>query len=429
MEPAAGSHWWSRSRSKSQLGAEAGPVPPTGAKPGPEGKSSRPGTKSSFLSSLKGALSRTPSAAPYSGDLAPGAVPISGGKGQQGPYSGSLSASQLGNSCSSLPMLPSPSASSPQSFVQTPPRWALSATSFDYGGASPQSPPSISRASPGPASAASRKPAAPETPRPQAEPETTLLAIGAGALPAGMDRPAWCLEDYEITQLISQRKVRPRGLKPGRGGALLRRTAKCPSLANLRPCRPAPLQNSFVYKALCRLSGLEVALKVCQLPQLSLMQAAQLRREVALQSRLYHRHIIRLYGAFQQGDAVCLVQELADGVRAIKPVSSPACAPQRAWGPMAGAAVAAPWGLGCWGGAFVPARATSGDDAPLRFRPFQPAAADRGALLPLAAQGDMYAALLKEPGSRMSERRAAEAVVRPLMRALDYMHSMCMAHR
>ncbi len=37
--------------------------------------------------------------------------------------------------------------------------------------------------------------------------------------------------------------------------------------------------------------------------------------------------------------------------------------------------------------------------------------------------------LLKEPGSRMSERRTGEAVVRPLLRALDYMHGLGIAHR
>lgn len=69
-----------------------------------------------------------------------------------------------------------------------------------------------------------------------------------------------------------------------------------------------------VYCALHRKSGQPVALKVMSITELLLQKLEKnLRREVELQSELFHPNISRLYGAFADGSNVYLVMEFAAG--------------------------------------------------------------------------------------------------------------------
>jgi len=75
----------------------------------------------------------------------------------------------------------------------------------------------------------------------------------------------------------------------------------------------------MVYAARHKPTGLKVALKV--LFKKALQDAdcvLQLRREVEVQSRLSHPHILRLFGTFHDKNKVYLVLEFADGGEVFK---------------------------------------------------------------------------------------------------------------
>jgi serine/threonine protein kinase len=78
-----------------------------------------------------------------------------------------------------------------------------------------------------------------------------------------------------------------------------------------------------VYAAKHRPSGLKVALKV--LFKKALQDAdcvTQLQREVQVQSRLSHPHILRLFGTFHDKTKVYLVLEFAEGGEVFKRLQS-----------------------------------------------------------------------------------------------------------
>ncbi|GLI68352.1 hypothetical protein VaNZ11_012754 [Volvox africanus] len=105
-------------------------------------------------------------------------------------------------------------------------------------------------------------------------PTTTLLALCPGATPA-MRRRHWSLEDYEITRRIYKGS------------------------------------SSAVYKATCRRSGIPVALKVYSLTRVPPNVLHMIVREIKIHVELVHKHIVMLYGAFQDEKRLVLVQEYA----------------------------------------------------------------------------------------------------------------------
>ncbi|KAG2491853.1 hypothetical protein HYH03_009809 [Edaphochlamys debaryana] len=111
---------------------------------------------------------------------------------------------------------------------------------------------------------------------PPAMPVTRLVAVNPGA-PGAMHRGTWCMEDYLVTKRLCK-------------------TATC-----------------SVYMAQCLHSSLPVALKVYHLDRVPANCLHMLRREVKIQASLCHKHVVTLYGAFQDLHAqrLVLVQEFA----------------------------------------------------------------------------------------------------------------------
>ncbi|GIL53916.1 hypothetical protein Vafri_9498 [Volvox africanus] len=106
-------------------------------------------------------------------------------------------------------------------------------------------------------------------------PDRKLLAVSS-ALPSSMRRKVWALDDYLISRRIFKGS------------------------------------SSAVYKAMCRRSGMPVALKVYFLDRVPSNVVHMLKREIEIHIQLLHRHVVRLYAAFlDEGDRVVLVQEYA----------------------------------------------------------------------------------------------------------------------
>ncbi|KAG2434150.1 hypothetical protein HXX76_007877 [Chlamydomonas incerta] len=101
-----------------------------------------------------------------------------------------------------------------------------------------------------------------------------LLAMCPGA-PAAMRRKTWCLEDYDVTRRIYKGST------------------------------------SAVYKAVCRRSGLPVALKVYFLSRVPANVVHMIVREIKIHADLVHKNIVMLYGAFSDERRLVLVQEYA----------------------------------------------------------------------------------------------------------------------
>ncbi|GLI62788.1 hypothetical protein VaNZ11_005536 [Volvox africanus] len=100
-----------------------------------------------------------------------------------------------------------------------------------------------------------------------------LLAVSPN-LPCAMDRQEWSLEDYHI----------------------------CKTLYNGYAAQ--------VYTATCRYSGIEVVLKIYQdVDKAPDVAQHEMYREVAIQSGLQHPNVVHLFGAFEEGDTLVLVQE------------------------------------------------------------------------------------------------------------------------
>eukprot|EP00798_Chlamydomonas_sp_ICE-L_P009633 gene9633-7547_t len=109
----------------------------------------------------------------------------------------------------------------------------------------------------------------------QQEGKSIILAM-ADTLPPKMARKKWCLDDYHVKD------------KMYTGYA------------------------STVYSALCKHSNEIVCLKAYKMDQLCELNKFQIYREIELHSSLKHEHVIALYGAFQEGSRVVLVQEFAE---------------------------------------------------------------------------------------------------------------------
>ena len=67
--------------------------------------------------------------------------------------------------------------------------------------------------------------------------------------------------------------------------------------------------------ARCRASGMVMVIKRFRLHAMSPLNQAQLRREVALHSRLQHADITAMYAAFEDRGRACLLLEHAQGER------------------------------------------------------------------------------------------------------------------
>lgn len=106
--------------------------------------------------------------------------------------------------------------------------------------------------------------------------ESTLLKVGRD-VPGAMQRFSWKLQDYSIIEEICQNRL------------------------------------SVIYKAVCKLSGSKVALKVYDTTNFNAINFQQAQREVDIHSRLEHVNILALYAAFQEGNKLVLVEQLAEG--------------------------------------------------------------------------------------------------------------------
>ncbi|BDA48789.1 probable Aurora kinase A at N-terminal half [Coccomyxa sp. Obi] len=70
---------------------------------------------------------------------------------------------------------------------------------------------------------------------------------------------------------------------------------------------------SLLYKAICRLSGLPVALKLYRKQRLSALNWYQVQREIRIHSQLQHDNIVQMYAAFEDSDHVYLALQFAPG--------------------------------------------------------------------------------------------------------------------
>ena len=69
----------------------------------------------------------------------------------------------------------------------------------------------------------------------------------------------------------------------------------------------------WVYKATCNFTDLPCALKCYRKDKLSTINNVQVEREIQLQMRLEHPHVLQLWGAFEDEGFIYLVQELCKG--------------------------------------------------------------------------------------------------------------------
>lgn len=104
----------------------------------------------------------------------------------------------------------------------------------------------------------------------------TAACYCLNTLPTSLRNRDWCLDDFELIQLVHQ------------GYA------------------------ASIYQAYCEAMGQMVAVKVYKLEHLNQCTANQVRREVAIHSRLTHTHIVSLYMVFQDTENLVLVQEYAE---------------------------------------------------------------------------------------------------------------------
>ncbi|KAG2427445.1 hypothetical protein HXX76_012381 [Chlamydomonas incerta] len=167
-----------------------------------------------------------------------------------------------------------------ESYAPSPPKpdtaanaAANAAAAAETGGRVVTTAPSSSAAAPSSASAAAA--AGGDEEHGSREGAHTLLAVNAAAPPAMRRRGPWALSDYNVTKRVYK-------------GA-----------------------TSAVYRAICRTSGLPVALKVYFMARVPPNTLHMLRREIELHIGLAHRNIIMLYAAFHDQGRLVLVQEWA----------------------------------------------------------------------------------------------------------------------
>ena len=72
-------------------------------------------------------------------------------------------------------------------------------------------------------------------------------------------------------------------------------------------------RTSTVYRARCWASGTVCAIKVYQKARMQPVNYQQVIREIKIHSQLDHRHIVKMYAAFEDGHNIYLVQEYAKG--------------------------------------------------------------------------------------------------------------------
>lgn len=70
---------------------------------------------------------------------------------------------------------------------------------------------------------------------------------------------------------------------------------------------------STVVQATCIDTGISVAVKIYHRDKLNGLNVRQISREIEIQSSLSHPNIIKLYAAFEDVQAIYLVQEFAAG--------------------------------------------------------------------------------------------------------------------
>uniref|UniRef100_A0A7S3VRI1 Protein kinase domain-containing protein n=1 Tax=Dunaliella tertiolecta TaxID=3047 RepID=A0A7S3VRI1_DUNTE len=110
----------------------------------------------------------------------------------------------------------------------------------------------------------------------QPEKESNVLAVSE-ALPKGMRRPVWSLNDFIVIKKLHQ------------GYA------------------------SNVYFSRCQYTQELVVLKVYRLKDQGDLERVQLYREIRVHSKLQHQNIVQFYAAFLEKDCVIIVQEYAAG--------------------------------------------------------------------------------------------------------------------
>lgn len=120
-------------------------------------------------------------------------------------------------------------------------------------------------------------PPSPRTPEPGTPNYQTILLSLSLTVPPRMQRKNWCLDDYTVLEKLYT------------GYA------------------------STVFKAICKLSGETVVLKVYTLAAVCDLYKYQIYREVRVHAALQHENIVHLYASFQEGDKVIMVEEYADG--------------------------------------------------------------------------------------------------------------------
>lgn len=159
---------------------------------------------------------------------------------------------------------------------------------------------------------------------------------------------------------------------------------------------------STVVHCTCARSGLPVAIKMYHKERMNSLNVRQVAREIEIHASMLHPNVANLYAAFEDGDGIYLVQELATrGARAL-----PCRAP------------------------FV------GNPASGRHRPprqHAPCAAPLAPPLPsqpclLRHAGDLYAELSRH-GGYMLEAHVVKHVMAPFLSALCYLHARAVLHR
>jgi len=201
---------------------------------------------------------------------------------------------------------------------------------------------------------------------------------------------------------------------------------------------------SQVYRAVCKRTGTEVALKAYAKAKLRSRMKDQVMGEIALHSRLSHPNVLSFYAAFHDANTYWLVLELASKVRFAGNLdikSRLRCRMGRLPAPGRRDPRAVPGGGGrpcpCPRRALPPNRPVPGPRAgthdpppphpPRRRRgPRDSRPGTRASRPPRAPQGDLYQEMVNIP---VDETVIARYVVLPLCSAVAYLHHNRLMHR
>ncbi|GAX79722.1 hypothetical protein CEUSTIGMA_g7163.t1 [Chlamydomonas eustigma] len=149
---------------------------------------------------------------------------------------------------------------------------------------------------------------------------------------------------------------------------------------------------SDVYEAVCKMTKAKVALKVYSTPQLKDLSRVQLAREIRLHSKCKHVNVIRFYAAFVED---LPLNSAAEGEQASRQQTS--------------------------------SRSDKGSSVDLSTEEVESVRAIV-IVVEWAGQGDLFS-LIERCGGVLSEARAVNLVLCPLLNALDYLHSKGIVHR